>query len=58
VVDSCLEQQSEAIKPCLNKFWVDLNGLGLEFAMRMKRERREERERKKKMSEPVQYPFI
>ena len=34
MIDSCLEQQDEAIKPCLSEFWVGLNGLGLGFHRR------------------------
>jgi len=51
VVDSCLEQQYEPIEACLNKFWVDLDELGLGFASEKKRERREEREEREMKEE-------
>jgi len=51
MIDSCLEQQDEAIKPCLSEFWVGWNELGLGFHRRRReftggeeREVREERE--------------
>jgi len=43
MMDSCSEQQNESIEPCLNKFWVDLDELGLGFASEKKRTMREER---------------
>ena len=48
MIDSCLEQQDEAIKPCLSEFWVGLNELGLGFPLEAKRERRENGEKKEK----------
>ena len=45
MMDLWLEQQDEPIGACLNKFWVELDGLGLGFVVKKKRERREERER-------------
>jgi len=50
VTDSCLEQQNEVIKPCVNDFWVAYDELGLGFHWR-RRENEEGTERRKRKKE-------